>query len=199
MPTPRSASAPLEQLYVPDRAAWRKWLAEHHATSPGVWLVYDKKGTRADRLAYADAVEEALCHGWIDSTVRPLDDARYMQLYAPRKARSTWSKVNKERVEHLAARGLMTPAGLAAVERAKHNGSWSSIDHVEAMTVPEDLAAALDAVPRARRHFDAFAPSARKGYLHWISTAKRPETRARRVAEVVALAAQGRKSRHLGA
>ena len=194
---PRTALESLEQVYVADRAAWRRWLAANHATSPGIWLVFDKKSSRADRLAYVDAVEEALCYGWIDSTVRRLDETRYVQLMAPRKPKSTWAATNKARVERLIAQGLMTAAGLATIERAKGNGSWESLDTVEALAVPEDLAKALRALPGATKNFDAFAPSARKGYLHWISRAVRPETRATRVAQVAQLSAAKIKARHL--
>ena len=109
---PRNTLASLEQVYVADRAAWRQWLATHHATSPGIWLVFDKKSSRPDRLAYVDAVEEALCYGWIDSTVRTLDDARYVQLMAPRKPKSTWAATNKARVERLIAQGMVAAPGL---------------------------------------------------------------------------------------
>jgi uncharacterized protein YdeI (YjbR/CyaY-like superfamily) len=191
-----SARSTLEQVYVADRAAWRRWLAEHHATSPGIWLVFDKKSSRSDRLAYGDAVEEALCYGWIDSTVRTLDDARYVQLMAPRKPKSTWSRSNKVRVERLIAQGLMAAPGLASIERAMANGAWASLDEVEALVVPADLTRALRALPAAAKNFAAFSPSARKGYLHWISQAKRPETRAHRVAHVAQFAASNQKSRH---
>ncbi len=192
-----SALSTLEQVYVADRAAWRQWLAANHATSPGIWLVFDKKSSRPDRLAYGDAVEEALCYGWIDSTVRTLDDARYVQLMAPRKPKSTWSRSNKVRVERLMAQGLMAAPGLACIERARANGAWESLDAVEALVVPSDLTRALRALPAAAKNFAAFSPSARKGYLHWISQAKRPETRADRVAHVAQLAASNQKSRHL--
>ena len=119
MPRPAmSKLSLLEQVYVEDRAAWRQWLATHHATSPGIWLVFDRKSSRPGRLAYVDAVEEALCYGWIDSTVRSLDDTRYVQLMTPRKAKSTWARTNKARVERLIAQGLMAEAGLASIERA---------------------------------------------------------------------------------
>lgn len=190
-----SKLASLEQVYVADRAAWRQWLAANHATSPGIWLVFDKKSSRADRLKYVDAVEEALCFGWIDSTVRALDDARYVQLMAPRKPKSTWAATNKARVERLMAEGLMAAAGLASIERAKANGSWSSLDAVEAFVVPEDLTKALRALPDAAKNFAALAPSRRKAFLHWISQAVRAETRAHRVAHVVQLAASNKKSR----
>jgi uncharacterized protein YdeI (YjbR/CyaY-like superfamily) len=185
----------LEQVYVPDRAAWRRWLAKQHARSPGIWLVFDKKSSRPDRLAYGDAVEEALCFGWIDSLVRRLDDARYVQLFTPRKAKSTWSRSNKVRVERLVADGLMAAAGLASFELAKANGSWESLDAVEAFVMPEDLAKALAATPGAAEKFATFSPSARKAYLHWISQAVRPETRAKRIQEVAGHAAAGRKTR----
>jgi uncharacterized protein YdeI (YjbR/CyaY-like superfamily) len=192
---PRNALASLEQVYVADRAEWRRWLAAHHATSPGIWLVFDKKSSRADRLAYVDAVEEALCYGWIDSTVRSLDDARYVQLMAPRKPKSTWARTNKERVERLIEQGLMAEAGLASIERAKANGSWASLDAVESLLVPDDLARALRALPGAAKNFAAFSPSRRKAYLHWISQAVRDETRTHRVQHVAQFAASNQKSR----
>src|SRR3982751_5162986 len=139
-PSPkRTERASLEQVYVADRTAWRRWLAANHASSPGIWLVFDKKSSRPDRLAYVDAVEEALCYGWIDSTARKLDETRYVQLMAPRKPKSTWARTNKARVTRLMAQGLMAEAGLASIERAKANGSWESLDSAEALLVPEDL------------------------------------------------------------
>jgi uncharacterized protein YdeI (YjbR/CyaY-like superfamily) len=192
----RTPPTALQQVYVKNRAAWRRWLSTHHLRSPGIWLVFDRKTSRPDRLAYADAVEEALCFGWIDSTTRPLDDARYQQLFTPRKPKSTWSRVNKDRVDRLVARGLMAEAGVAAIERAKANGSWSSLDAVEALVMPDDLLAALASAPGAAEHFAAFSPSARKGYLHWISQAVRTETRAHRVMQVARHAAANEKSRH---
>jgi len=196
---PRGSLASLEQVYVADRAAWRRWLATHHDTSPGIWLVFDKKSSRPDRLAYVAAVEEALCYGWIDSTVRTIDDTRYVQLMTPRKAKSTWARTNKARVERLIAEGLMAEAGLASIERAKANGSWESLDGVESLVVPDDLEKALRARPAASKNFGAFAPSARKGYLHWISQAVRAETRAKRIAHVVELAEAKQKTRHYAA
>ena len=193
----RSAANALEQVYAKDRAEWRAWLAANAARSPGIWLVFDKKSSRADRLPYIDAVEEALCYGWIDSTVRTLDDTRYVQLMAPRKPKSTWARTNKERVERLIAQGLMTAAGLASIELAKANGAWESLDAVEALAVPADLTKALRARAGASKNFAGLAPSARKGYLHWISQAVRPETRAQRIAHVAELAAANQRSRHL--
>jgi uncharacterized protein YdeI (YjbR/CyaY-like superfamily) len=200
MPTPaprKPAAAHLEQVYVKSRAAWRRWLATHHARSPGIWLIFDKKASRPGRLAYADSVEEALCYGWIDSTVRPLDETRYMQLFTPRKPKSNWSKVNKERVVRLLADDLIAPAGLAAIETAKANGSWTALDSVEALEIPVDLAAAFVKKPIAARNFAAFSPSSRKGYLHWVRQAVRPETRAERIAAVIQHCAANLKARQL--
>lgn len=176
------------------RAEWREWLAEHHATSDGVWLVSWKAATGRPRVPYEEAVEEALCVGWIDSLGNTLDDERHLLLFTPRKRGSGWSRTNKVRVDRLTAAGLMRPAGLAAVEAAVADGSWSALDAVEALIEPEELAAALDARPAARERWDGFSPSSRKAILQWIATAKRPETRVRRIEETVRLAAEGRKA-----
>lgn len=176
------------------RAEWRQWLAAHHASASGVWLVYCKKASGLPSLSYAEAVEEALCFGWIDSHPRKLDAHRSQQLYTPRRPQSGWSKVNKERLERLDAAGQLMPAGLAAIARAKQNGAWESLDDAEAGLVPEDLAEALAADETARARFAAFAPSARKQILTWVLAAKRPATRAHRVAETVRLAALGKRA-----
>ncbi|HEV2643610.1 MAG TPA: YdeI/OmpD-associated family protein [Candidatus Elarobacter sp.] len=192
-----ASRAVVEQVYAPTRAAWRRWLAKNHTRDAGVWLIFDKLIVTGKRLDYAHAVEEALCFGWIDSTLRSLDEKQYMQLFAPRKPKSTWSRVNKERVSRLMADGLMMPPGHASIELAKRNGAWESLDGVESLSVPDDLRQALARNPNAARNFDAFSPSSRKGYLHWLNSAKRPETRASRIAEIVSLSEQNRKSRHL--
>src|SRR6185295_11536188 len=127
------------------RKAWRDWLAKHHASSTGVWLVYAKKHSRLPSLTYNDAVEEALCFGWIDSKINPIDDAFYMQMFTPRKLKSAWSALNKTRVERLLAAGLMTPAGLVLVKAAKSSGTWDAMKHVEELGVPLDLAKAIEA------------------------------------------------------
>lgn len=176
------------------RAEWRQWLAAHHASSPGVWLVYFKKASGQPSVTYPEAVEEALCFGWIDSHPRKLDAERSQLLFTPRKPRSGWSKVNKERLLRLEAAGLLEPAGLSAIARAQQNGAWESLDAAEAGTVPDDLATALAADAAAARHFAAFPPSARKVILTWVLGAKQPATRARRVAETVRLAALGKRA-----
>lgn len=184
------------QYYAPDRATWREWLAANHATSPGVWLIYYKQSSGKTRVAYADAVEEALCFGWVDSRPNAIDDERFMQLFTPRKGKSPWSKLNKARVERLTAAGLMAPAGLAVVEAARADGTWSSYDAIEELAVPDDLAAALLENPTAKDYFDAFPPSSKKNILWWIESAKKPETRAKRVEETVRLAAENIRANH---
>jgi uncharacterized protein YdeI (YjbR/CyaY-like superfamily) len=171
---------------VKERAAWRRWLERNHGTSGGVWVVLAKKGVPG--LGYEEAVEEALCFGWIDAKANSLDERRYKQWLAPRKARGGWSASNKARIERLIAEGRMAPAGLAAIEAAKANGSWSQLDGSQALRVPRDLAAALRAHPHAKANFDAFPPSVRRSILAWIEAAKRPETRAKRIAETADLA-----------
>ena len=178
------------------RSALRGWLAEHHATSTGVWLANHKKGSGKPRLEYAEIVEEALCFGWIDSKPNPLDDERSLLWISPRKPRSGWSRINKERVAKLERDGLMTDAGRAAVAEGQRNGAWSALDAVERLEVPDDLATALRASPDAARHFDAFPPSSKKIILTWIASAKRPETRERRIAETVDLAARNIRANH---
>jgi uncharacterized protein YdeI (YjbR/CyaY-like superfamily) len=171
-----------------DRAAWRRWLERHHASSPSVWLVIHKKGHPTGRLFYEDAVQEALCFGWIDSTANSLDEHNYKLWMAPRKPQSGWSAVNKRRIERLLAHGQVAPAGLAAIDAAKRDGSWAALDASHSLAVPRDLATAFKRYPDAARHFDAFPPSARRAILQWIDGAKRSETRARRTDETARLA-----------
>jgi len=178
------------------RADWRRWLARNQGRSSGVWLVYWKKASGRKRVAYSDAVEEALCFGWVDSLPRALDRNRSMLLFTPRNARSSWSKANRDRVRRLVAAGRMAPAGLAAVKAAKASGAWESLEAVESFRPPGDLAEALRASPAALEHFRAFPPSSKKIILSWILGAKRPETRRRRIMETVRLAARGLRANH---
>lgn len=190
MATTKKPIAPPNSVECRTRAEWRAWLAAHHATSSGVWLVYFKKGSGEPQLPYGEQVEEALCFGWVDSKPNKLDDQRTMLYFAPRKAGSGWAKTNKERVTRLIADGLMTSAGQAKIDAAKKDGSWTMLDAIERMEMPPELEAALKANPTAKKHFDAFPPGVRKGIFQWIIQAKRPETRAKRVAETVTLAAE---------
>jgi uncharacterized protein YdeI (YjbR/CyaY-like superfamily) len=184
----RRLEPPENSVHPKSVAAWRRWLERNHERAEGVWLVTYKKATGKARMTYEQAVEEALCWGWIDSRTRALDNERGMLWMAPRKAKSGWSKSNKERVARLAKAGRLAPAGRAKIAAAKRDGSWSALDAVEAMSVPDDLARALQA-HAATLEFNAFPPSTRKAILAWIATAKRPETRDKRIEETARLAA----------
>lgn len=178
--------------YAKDRKAWRKWLEKNHSTSNGVWLIYYKQGSGKTRVPYADAVEEALCFGWIDSTFNPIDEHSFMQLFTPRKPKSGWSRLNKDRVEKLIAEGLMTPAGMEKIDIAKHHGTWAKLDHIESFTLPPELEKAFKANKKAEKFFDSLAKTNKKYILYYISGAKKEETRQKRVDEIIAAANEGR-------
>ena len=177
-----------------DRSGWRAWLIENHGSSNGVYLVSWRRASGRSSVPYEDAVEEALCVGWVDSTGRNLDAERSIQWFSPRRARSAWARSNKERVTRLTAAGLMLPAGLAVIEEAKRTGMWTLLDDVEDLVVPDDLAAALAGVPPARSNWDAFPPSARRAMLQWVVEARRPETRARRISDIAEKAARSERA-----
>lgn len=183
-----------EQVEVVIAAELRAWLEANWARSPGIWLVTYKKAAGERYLPYEDIVREALCYGWIDGKARRLDELRSQLLLTPRKPTSTWSRPNKLRVAELEASGRMAAPGRAVVEAAKASGTWTGLDDVEDLIEPPELAAALDAAPTARKNWDAFPRSARRASLEWISAAKRPATRERRVAETVELASQNRRT-----
>lgn len=183
----------LKSYYAKDRNAWRKWLEKNHAKSPGVWLIYYKKSSGKSRVEYNDAVEEALCFGWIDSTIRPIDDEKYMQRFTPRKPKSGWSALNKRRVEKLIDQKLMTKAGLQKIEDAKKIGAWEYLDHIEAIQLPHDFAKALAKNKKAKVNFENFPPYAKKQFLYRINLAKRPETRKERIQLLVKRAAENKK------
>ncbi len=178
-----------ERLHFETIDQWHAWLASNHRQDEGVWLVSWRSATGRPAIGYEEGVEEALCYGWVDSTARSLDDERGMLWYAPRRKGSLWAASNKGRVRRLEAEGRMTDAGRAAIEAAKADGSWSILEPVEALIVPDDLASAFAEHPPAMRHWEAFAPSAKRAYLVGIYTAKRPDTRARRVSETAGLVA----------
>jgi uncharacterized protein YdeI (YjbR/CyaY-like superfamily) len=181
-------------VHADDRATWRAWLEENHATT-GAWLVTWRPRSGRVGLDYEAAIEEALCFGWVDSTAGRFDEGRGKLYFAPRKPRSVWAASNKARVERLITDGRMTPAGLAAVERAKANGWWEILDSAERLEVPQDLADALEAHPPAADNFAAFPPSARKTLLGWVAVARRPETRVARVASIAEAAARNERAR----
>ena len=182
-----------ERVRAADAATWRAWLAENHADSKGAWLVRGRKGFTHLHIPYEDAIRQALCFGWIDGPVRVFDNETSGLWFAPRRANSGWAGTNKARVEILEAAGQLEAAGIRAIEIAKANGTWTMLDGPEALIEPPEFAAALDAVPEARAAWDGFPPSVRTYGLTQIASAKRPETRAARIARIVAEAAAGRR------
>ncbi|WP_424937038.1 MULTISPECIES: YdeI/OmpD-associated family protein [Bacteria] len=181
-----------ERIAAADAAAWRAWLEDNHAATSGVWLL-SVRGNASTGVGYEDAVRQALCFGWIDGPVRTFDDRTVGQWFSPRRPGSGWAATNKARVAELEAAGLLAPAGVRAIEAAKANGTWTVLDGPEAGIEPADLTEALDADPAARAAWDTFPPSARKLGLTNIAMARRPETRAKRIATIVANAAEGRR------
>jgi uncharacterized protein YdeI (YjbR/CyaY-like superfamily) len=184
-------------LEVSSRKEWRDWLDAHHATSSGVWVVTTKKMFVSDAQEYVSAQdlnEECLCFGWIDSKPGRIDEQRSALLCTPRKVGSSWSRVNKERYERLAAAGQVTEAGRCAAEAAKVDGGWDRLNDVDALVEPADLAAALDADPAARTYWNSFPASARRGILEWIGNAKRESTRAQRITTTADLASRNERA-----
>lgn len=182
-----------EMIYASTSAEWREWLRENHTIKKGVWLIQYKKHTGKPAVSWADAVNEALCFGWIDSIKKKLDEERTIQFFSRRKPTSTWSKINKEKVKRLIEDGLMAKAGLASVETAKENGSWTLLDTVEALDIPEDLLEAFKRHRGAKAYFESLSKSTRKAILQWVVLAKRPETRQKRIAEIAVTAGQRKR------
>ncbi|MBE0636341.1 YdeI/OmpD-associated family protein [Candidatus Bipolaricaulota bacterium] len=178
----------MKTLHVETRRLWRDWLGEHHATDDEIWLIFFKTHTEERSVDYGEAVEEALCFGWIDSLIKRIDADRYARKFTPRRAGSVWSETNKKRAEQAIAAGLMTGSGLIFVSEAKASGEWDQQRQRPSMstdTLPQELQEALAAQPEAAEMFHALAPTYQKQYILWIATAKRPETRTRRTAEAV--------------
>ncbi|MGM3306920.1 YdeI/OmpD-associated family protein [Anabaena sp. WFMT] len=182
----------LETIYATDRQEWREWLEKNHLTSPGIWLIYYKVKSGKPSVKYSEAVKQALCFGWIDSKVKSLDAERYQQIFTPRKPKSVWSKLNKQYIEELIEQGLMTEVGLEKIQAAKQNGSWKALDAIEALIIPIDLKQALEVNSSANLNFEAFSNSLKKNILFWIDSAKRPETRLKRIEQTIISSAQNR-------
>jgi uncharacterized protein YdeI (YjbR/CyaY-like superfamily) len=180
---------PKNSIHPKTRSAWRAWLAKHHELGEDVWLISWKKISGKPPIPYNDLVEEALCFGWIDCKPNELDEQRSMLWFAPRKLGSGWSKLNKERIAALMAAGHMAPAGLAKVEAAKKDGSWSALDAVEALEIPTDLVTAFAKHTMAATNFEQFPRSVKRGILEWIGNAKTAATRSKRIHETADLAA----------
>jgi uncharacterized protein YdeI (YjbR/CyaY-like superfamily) len=180
-------------LFFATPAELEAWMGEHGEESDGIWLKFAKKASGIQSVVYAEAVEIALCHGWIDGQAKPLDDHHYLQRFTPRRARSKWSKRNREKAEKLSAEGRMRPPGLREIDRAKEDGRWDdAYDPPATATVPDDFQAALDAEPAARAFFESLGSTKRYSFLYRITDAKRPETRAKRIAEYVQLLREGK-------
>ncbi|WP_256981211.1 MULTISPECIES: YdeI family protein [unclassified Rhodococcus (in: high G+C Gram-positive bacteria)] len=177
------------------RTQWRTWLELHHASTRGVWLCSWRNTTTRPRCPYPDAVEEAICFGWIDSTGSNFDDERSLQMFTPRRPKSPWTRLNRQRAADMEDSGLMTEAGRRAIAAAKANGWWTIADQVEDLEEPLELATALNRDPNARSTWDGFPPSARKQMLWWVVSAARDATRSARIAHIVAEAAAGRRAR----
>jgi uncharacterized protein YdeI (YjbR/CyaY-like superfamily) len=176
------------------RDQWRAWLADNQGAAKEIWLTFYKKHMNKPGLTYIEALEEALCFGWIDGILKRIDEEKHMVRFSPRRKKSIWSQQNKKRVAKLIREGRMTEAGLARIKEAKANGQWDEATLREDVSlVPVELAEALTQNEAARRNFEALAPCYRKQFLYWVGSAKRSETRDKRVAETVALLAQNRK------
>jgi uncharacterized protein YdeI (YjbR/CyaY-like superfamily) len=183
----------IETFYPKSRQEWREWLQNNYDKKTSVWLIYNKKKSNIPTISYGEAVDEALCFGWIDSTAKPLDDEKYMQFFSKRKAKSVWSKINKDKIDRLTKEGLMTKAGFESVETAKQNGSWTILDDAEALIIPADLEIAFQKRQNARNYFLNLSRSDKRNILQWLTLAKREETRQKRIAEIVELAEQNLK------
>lgn len=182
-------------LYFKNAAEWRAWLHENHNCCKGVELVLYRIGSGFESMRWEEAVQVAICYGWIDSTVRKIDDDKRRQTFTPRKDKSVWSKLNKTYIEQLTAAGLMHESGLRKIEAARKNGSWKSLDAVENGEMPVDLQMAFKKNKKALENYNHFSPSYRKSYLYWLNQAKREETRSSRIAEIIRLCAANIKSR----
>lgn len=182
------------ETYCPkSRTDWRKWLEKNHRSKQSVWLVYYRSSTKVASVSWSEAVEEALCFGWIDSTKKTVDEERYMQYFSRRKPNSIWSKINKDKVAKLIQNNLMTKAGFDSIATAKRNGSWTILDEVEALVIPEDLKEALLNYKGAMEYFDGLSKSVKKILLHWVVFAKRTETRQKRILEIAESASKNLK------
>lgn len=181
--------------YFKNAEEWREWLHHNHHSSAGVDLLFYKVECEEESMRWEEAVQVAICYGWIDSTVRKIDDKRRKQYFCKRNVTSGWSAINKDYVVQLKKDGLMHKSGLESIEIAKENGSWTLLDDVENGLIPEDLQEALNQNPDALANFNAFAKGYRKSYLYWLNQAKRKETRTKRIAEIVTLCAQNQKQR----
>ena len=183
----------IEKFYPKSRQEWREWLQDNHDKKQSVWLIYYKKKSNIPPVIYSEAVDEALCFGWIDSKSKPIDEHKFMQFFSRRKPNSVWSRVNKEKIERLTNEGLMTEAGYEIIEIAKQNGSWTILDEAEALVIPDDLDKEFQKRKNAKEYFLSLSRSDKRNILQWLVLAKRQETREKRIAEIVELADKNQK------
>ncbi len=183
----------VKKYYPKTKQHWRKWLLKNHIQKDAVWLIMYKQSANKPTVTWSDAVDEALCFGWIDSIKKTLDDERSIQFFSKRKPKSTWSKINKQKVSNLIDNGLMTKAGLDCIEIAKQNGSWTILDSVEELEIPTDLATELNTKENSMDFFLSLSKTVKKGMLQWVIFAKRPETRQKRIKEIAELADKRQK------
>jgi uncharacterized protein YdeI (YjbR/CyaY-like superfamily) len=184
-----------EHLYFRNTEEWRNWLHENHHSSKGVYLIFYKVSSEFESMRWEEAVQVAICYGWIDSTVKKVDEQQRKQIFSPRKDKSVWSKLNKTYIEKLIEENLMHESGLAKIEIAKQNGSWVTLDDVENLTIPSDLEIAFEKNGEAFENYQNFSPSYRKSYLYWLNQAKREETRNNRISEIIKNCLLNKKSR----
>ncbi len=182
-----------EIFYPVNVVAWRKWLEKNHASKQSVWLVFYSKKSNKESISWSDAVDVALCFGWIDSKKIKIDEETSHQFFSKRKAKSTWSKINKEKIQQLTDSGLITQAGLDSIAIAKQNGSWTILDEVEELIIPSDLEKAFTKYKGSKNYFLSLSKSARKMMLQWVVLAKQPETRKKRIYEISRFAGQNQK------
>lgn len=176
-----------------NREQWRTWLEENHDKGKSVWVIFYKNKSNTPTITWSEAVDEALCFGWIDSIAKPVDDEKFMRFFSRRKTNSVWSGINKEKVQRLIEDGSMTKKGLESIEIAKENGSWTILDDTESLIIPQDLEAEFQKRPNAKSYFLSLSKSDKKGILQWLVQAKRPETRKKRIIEIAELAEQNQK------
>jgi uncharacterized protein YdeI (YjbR/CyaY-like superfamily) len=198
MKSPVTKEGKGKQFFYPaSRKQWRTWLQKNHTKKQSVWLVCYKIKSGRPSITWSDAVDEALCFGWIDSTRKSVNDEMFVQFFSKRKPSSTWSKINKAKIKRLNEAGQMTPAGMASIETAKRNGSWTILDEVEKLTIPQDLEKAFKTKKGSKNFFQSLSKSVRKMILQWVMFAKREETRQKRVNEIATRAAKKLKPRHI--
>jgi uncharacterized protein YdeI (YjbR/CyaY-like superfamily) len=188
----------VEKYYPKTKQHWRKWLVKNHIQKDAVWLIMYKRSANKPTINWSDAVDEALCFGWIDSIKKRLDEESSIQFFSKRKPKSTWSKINKQKISNLTNKGLMANAGLDCIQIAKQNGSWTILDDVEELIIPKDLEKAFKHFQGSKKYFLSLSKSVRKSMLQWLVLAKQPETRQKRIKEISELASQNKKPKLFG-